>query len=116
MVSLGLKMKQRYNFSKVIYVFKKNYKLIPLERFNKNPYKILVSTILSSRTKDEITLKASRRLFSKAKNINELSQLAQSEIRNLIYPVGFYKTKTRYLKILAEKINADYKGLIPEID
>lgn len=107
-------MKQRYNFSKVFYVFKRNYKLVPLERFNKNPYKILVSTLLSSRTKDEITLKASRRLFSKAKNMCELSQLNQSEVRNLIYPVGFYKTKAKHLKILAKRINVDFKGLIPK--
>ena len=65
-----------------------------------DPYKILVSTILSSRTKDEVTLAASERLFSKANNISQLSKLTKKQIEKLIYPVGFYKNKAKYLKQL----------------
>lgn len=89
------------NFSNVFEAFKRNYKLVPLEVFGKNPYKTLISTILSSRTKDEITLEASLRLFAKAPNFRKLEQLDELEIKKLIFPVGFYKTKAKHLKAIA---------------
>jgi len=103
--------KDRY--SEVFFIFRKNYCLVPLEVFGKNPYKTLISTLLSSRTKDETTLLASKRLFNKAPNIKKLNLLEVSEIRNLIYPVSFYKTKAKHLKKLAEIITKDYKSKIP---
>lgn len=102
------------NFEKVFKVFKKNYKDIPLEVFDNNSYKILISTVLSSRTKDETTLAASKRLFKKAPNIKKLSSLKILEIQKLIYPVGFYKTKARHLKKLSKKIVSDFNKNIPK--
>src|SRR3989344_5719593 len=92
------------NLAKLFKAFKRNYILVPLEVFGKNPYKTLVSTILSARTKDEVTLEASKRLFAKAKNLVQLGLLGELEIAKLIYPVGFYKTKAKHLKQLAEII------------
>lgn len=89
------------NFNKVFKTFRRNYKLVPLEVFGKNPYKTLISTILSSRTKDEITLKASNKLFAKASSIKELKKIKSKEIEKLIFPVGFYKTKAKHLYTLA---------------
>lgn len=103
-----------YNFDKVFSLFRKHYKPVPLEVYKKDPYKTLVSTIISSRTRDETTLKASRQLFKKAPNIKKLSQLSRLGIRNLIYPVGFYKTKAKHLKELSEKIIKEFKGKIPD--
>ena len=100
-------------FDRVFTVFRKHYKSIPLETFGRSSYKTLVSTLLSSRTKDEVTLKASKRLFKKVPTIEKLSLLEVRTIRNLIYPVGFYKTKSRQLKKLASLIIADYKGFVP---
>ena len=85
------------NFQSVFKTFRKHYKLVPLEVFGVDPYKTLVSTLLSSRTKDEVTLEASKRLFKIAPNLKSLGQLDELEIRNLIYPVGFYKTKAKHL-------------------
>ena len=93
------------NFEQVFKTFRRNYKLVPLEVFGDNPYKTLISTILSSRTKDEVTLKASKRLFKIAPTLKELSKLKESQIKKLIYPVGFYKTKARHLIKLAKMIN-----------
>lgn len=93
------------NFPQVFKSFRKYANGVPLEVFAKDPYKTLVSTLLSSRTKDETTLKSSKKLFAKAPTLKKLSQLGELEIRNLIYPVGFYKTKARYLKKLASMIN-----------
>lgn len=101
------------SYSKVFKVFKNNYVPVPLEIFGKDPYKTLISTLLSARTRDETTLKASKRLFEKAPNLKGLDKLNESEIRNLIYPVGFYKTKAKHLHILAEKLLKDFEGIIP---
>ncbi len=62
-----------------------------------DPFKVLVATILSARTKDEVTVSAANRLFSKVKDIEDLKKLKLREIEKLIYPVGFYKTKAAYL-------------------
>jgi len=85
-----------------------------LEIFKTDPYKTLISTLLSSRTRDEVTLEASKRLFNKAPNIHKLSQLEQLDISDMIYPVGFYKTKARHLKDLARTVLANYYGKIPK--
>lgn len=101
------------NFSTVFEVFKKNYRSVPLEIFGNNPYKTLVSTLLSSRTNDDTTLKAANRLFTKAENLEQLEQLNELEIRKLIYPVGFYKTKAKHLKHLARSVLTRHGGKVP---
>ena len=77
------------------------------------PWAILVSTILSLRTKDEITRVASRRLLSKAPGPAELLALGEEETARLAYPAGFYRTKaanlTKSSVILLEK----YGGQVP---
>ena len=102
-----------HNFNKVFVSFRKKYKEVPLETFKKDPYKTLVSTLLSSRTRDEVTLDAAMRLFKKAPNIKKLSYIDTKLLSELIYPVGFYKTKAKYLRLLAEKILKEFKGTIP---
>lgn len=93
------------NFSKVFKIFKKNYVLVPLEVFGNDPYKTLVSTLLSSRTNDSTTLVSSKRLFKKAPTLKDLRKLEVKEIEKLIYPVGFYKTKAKHLKRLSNMIS-----------
>lgn len=107
-------MKKKESFKKVFEVFRENYKLVPLEIFSKNPYKTLISTLLSSRTNDDTTLLAAKKLFGKAPNIKSLDKLSEAEIRNLIYPVGFYKVKAKHLKSLTQIVLADFNGKIPD--
>ncbi len=85
----------------VFKAFKRNYKLVPLEVFGKDPYKTLISTLLSSRTKDEVTLVRSQELFNIADNLRNLKKLDIKTIERIIYPVGFYKTKAKHLKGLS---------------
>jgi endonuclease III len=101
-------------FDKVFKIFDKHYVPIPLEIFGSDPYKTLISTLLSARTKDEVTLKASKRLFAIAPNVKILSRLAAPVLEKTIYPVGFYKTKAKHLHFLAEKLLRDFKGAVPK--
>ena len=80
---------------------------------DKDPYKVLISTVLSLRTKDETTKEASLRLFERAPDIFKLKELSEEEIKKLIYPVGFYKTKAKNLKKIAKIIVDKYDGVVP---
>ena len=79
----------------------------------KDPFKILVATILSARTKDETTAGASARLFKRVGDADGLSRLSEDEIAKLIYPVGFYKNKAGYLAKLPEALQA-FGGRVPD--
>jgi endonuclease-3 len=93
------------DFEKVFKLFKKKYVLVPLEVFGSDPYKTLISTLMSARTNDDTTLAAAKRLFEKAPTLKSLRGLDENSIAKLIYPVGFYKTKAKHIKKLANMIN-----------
>ncbi len=88
-----------------------------IEIQTKDPFKVLIATILSARTKDETTAKACEKLFSKIKSAEDLNNFSEKEIQRLIYPVGFYKSKAKYLKKLPRILKEEFGGKIPsEID
>ncbi|MEN8140912.1 MAG: exodeoxyribonuclease III [Thermodesulfobacteriota bacterium] len=66
----------------------------------RDPFKVLVATILSARTRDETTAKAAERLFAQAPDVTGLAALSQGEIEKLIKPVGFFRNKAGFLKKL----------------
>jgi len=61
----------------------------------KSPFLVLISCIMSLRTKDTTTLPASERFFAIADTPEKMLKLSVSQIEKAIYPVGFYKTKAR---------------------
>jgi exodeoxyribonuclease-3 len=79
----------------------------------RDPYRILVATILSARTKDETTAKATARLLKKAPDLQSLVKLDEQTIAKLIYPVGFYRNKAGFLKELPAAL-ARFEGRIPD--
>ncbi len=79
----------------------------------RSPFKVLVATILSARTKDEVTAAASERLFKIAPDAVALAGLSEKIIAEQIYPVGFYKSKAGYLAKLPKALNA-FNGKVPE--
>jgi len=79
----------------------------------RDPWAVLVSTILSLRTKDAVTIEASRRFLSRAPTPHALLGLDQEEIARLAYPSNFYKTKARSLKLIAAILMDKYGGRVP---
>ncbi len=77
------------------------------------PYRILVSTLISLRTKDNVTYAASKRLFDIAPTIDKLQLLSEETIANTIKPAGFYLRKASQLKSIADIIISQYGGEIP---
>src|SRR5688572_18664063 len=64
----------------------------------RDPFRVLLSTILSARTKDDVTAAASARLFAVADTAAAVAALPVRRLERLIFPVGFYRTKARHLK------------------
>ncbi|MFP3043259.1 endonuclease III [Treponema primitia] len=83
------------------------------ERYRRDPWAVLASTILSLRTKDEVTLVRSQALLKKAPTPKALLKLTTEEIEKLIYPVGFYHTKAQNLQKIASIIIETYRGQVP---
>ena len=79
----------------------------------KSPFLVLISCLLSLRTKDETTLPASERLFALAENPVEMLKLPAPEIEKAIYPVGFYKTKARTILNLCRDLLDRFDGQVP---
>lgn len=79
-----------------------------------NPFKILISTILSSRTKDEITAKASEKLFNIASSPEDMVKVSHEEILRAIYPVGFYRNKARMIRQVCEELIKRFDSRVPD--
>jgi len=79
-----------------------------------DPFQILISTLLSLRTKDKVTLKVSERLFEFAKTPQEILRLSEGKIARLIYPVGFYRTKAKRIREISKTLLKTYQGRVPQ--
>ena len=80
---------------------------------DKDPFKILIFAFLSTRTKDETTIKICKKLFQKVKNLDDLIKIDLEKLEKILYEIGFYKQKARNLKELAFQIKVKYNGKIP---
>jgi len=78
-----------------------------------DPFKILIGTILSARTRDEVTTAVIKALFSRFKNPDELSRANLSDIKKLIQKIGFYNVKASRLKEVSQLIIKKYNGEVP---
>ncbi|MEA3475552.1 MAG: endonuclease III [Candidatus Cloacimonadota bacterium] len=108
------------NIGKILKILKneyiKNRKPIVTEisERGKDPYKILIGTLLSLRTKDEVTKQASNKLFSVADVPEKIVKLSQKQIEKLIFPVGFYHRKAENIKLVSKIILQKYAGKVPD--
>ena len=80
----------------------------------KDPYRILIATILSLRTKDETTRIASDKLFNRADTPEDMIRLPVDEIAELIYPVGFYRNKAKTIVEVSQVLFDEYNGIVPD--
>jgi len=83
------------------------------EIYSKDSWAVLVSTILSLRTKDEVTLVVSKKLLDKAGSPAELAAMKEEKLAGLVYPAGFYRNKAASLKKIAKILIEQYNGKVP---
>ena len=79
----------------------------------KDPFQVLIATMLSAQTRDEVTASASARLFRVARTPKTLAKLPVSKIEALIYPVSFYRNKAVHVRQTCEQILTRYGGRVP---
>jgi endonuclease-3 len=93
------------------------YELPAVEKISdaqsKDPFQVLIATLLSARTQDATTHAASTRLFRRARTPRAVAKLDVEEIERLIFPVGFYRTKARHVKACADEIVRRFGGRVP---
>ena len=81
---------------------------------NSDPFRILISTILSHRTRDVNTSKASKNLFSVINSPQDLNELDLELLVDLIKPVAFYNVKARRLKQVSVELITEFNGIVPD--
>ncbi len=79
----------------------------------RDPFQILIATLLSARTQDATTHAASTRLFRRARTPRTMARLPVEEIERLIHPVGFYRTKAQHVKACCEMLVSRFGGRVP---
>ncbi|MGC8580896.1 MAG: Mur ligase family protein [Thermoplasmata archaeon] len=80
---------------------------------NEDPFKVLICTMVSQRTKDETTDHVCKKLFDRYKNIDELSKATVKDLEQLLKPAGFYRQKAKKIKEVALIIKNRYNGIVP---
>jgi len=84
------------------------------EAETEGPFSILIGTILSARTKDENTTKVVKKLFSRYRTPKALASAKVRDVEKLIKSIGFYHVKAKRIIEVAQIINSQYKGSVPE--
>jgi len=79
-----------------------------------DPFQVLVATMLSAQTKDAVTHAASLRLFAVASTPAAIAALPERRIETLIYPVSFYRNKSRHLRETCRQLLSRYAGRVPD--
>jgi len=80
----------------------------------RDPFKVLISCILSLRTQDKTTGIASEKLFALAPDVKTMSKLSVERIAKAIYPVGFYKTKAGRIRDICRELRGKYNSNVPD--
>ncbi|MEW5761151.1 MAG: endonuclease III, partial [Candidatus Thermoplasmatota archaeon] len=103
-------MYTKESIEKVINKLRERYKI---GKYREEPFKVLITTILSQRTKDKATAVASESLFRKYTNAYALATAPLKKIERIIKPVGFYRQKSRRIKEIANILVDKYGGKVP---
>src|SRR3989338_3032642 len=81
---------------------------------HRTPFHVLISTLISLRTKDQVTNQASQRLFELANTPQEMVRLTPRQIEKAIYPAGFYKTKAKTILGVCGTLLEKYNSIVPD--
>ncbi|MCC7552328.1 endonuclease III [Candidatus Micrarchaeota archaeon] len=98
---------------KIIKILKKEYPEAKTALKHKNAYQLLVATMLSAQATDVQINKITPALFKKYPNVKKLANTKLDELEKLIYSSGYYKTKAKRLKSMAQTVVKEFNGKIP---
>ena len=111
--------KRDFNIAEVVKKLKKAVKgyrtpSVTVIAKKNDPFAVLISCIISLRTRDEVTELASARLFALANTPVELLKLSNSKIEKAIYPAAFFRNKTKSMKEMCKVLVEKYSGKVPD--
>ena len=95
-------------------VLTKSYPNVRCELDFKNPFQLLVATVLSAQCTDKIVNQTTPALFKKYKSIKNMANADLSDIERLVKSTGFFRAKAKNIKLLSEKIMRDFGGQVPD--
>ena len=108
------------NIKEIVKIVKKEYKrfktpfvTVDAER-KREPFRVLISTIISLRTKDSTTADASNRLFKLASDPGDMLKLKIPQIEKVLYPAGFYRVKAKTIKNISKELVENYDSKVPD--
>lgn len=84
-----------------------------VSRFERDSFLVLISCILSLRTRDTVSLPASLRLFAQARTPEKMLEIPAEQIAKIIYPVGFYRRKALTIHKICNELLTRYEGKVP---
>jgi endonuclease-3 len=119
-VSLSRADKHEHDWQRIFQILKETVGRAPLPSVSevaeqsRDPFRILISTMISLRTKDEVTTAASNRLFARADTPEGIAALSPDTIADIIFPAGFYNTKGTNIHIAARTIAEEHGGKTPD--
>ncbi len=107
------------NISKILKVMeteakKRNAPVFKVESVRATPFRSLVFVMLSARTKDATTLNAVEKLFKIATMPEKISEIKISKLEQILYGVGFYRVKAKYLKKMCKMLVSEFHGKVPD--
>lgn len=108
------------NIKEVVKILKKEYKRFKTPfvtvdaETTREPFRVLISTIISLRTKDSTTEEASIRLFKLASNPEDMIKLNITQIEKALYPAGFYRVKAKTIKEVCRELVDKYGSMVPD--
>ncbi|HMK53685.1 MAG TPA: endonuclease III [Methanobacteriaceae archaeon] len=97
---------------KIINSLRPHYHLRVFE--NKDPYRVLIRTILSQRTRDDNTDRASARLFAEYSTMEDIASADPEKLESLIRPAGFYHVKARRIIEVSQLLLDEFQGIVPD--
>src|SRR3989337_3571289 len=95
---------------RIIKILNKRYKV---ESFREPPFRVLIGTVLSHRTKDDVSWPAYERLLKTANTPEKMAKLSVSQIAKVIRPTGFYNQKAKRIKKICKILLEKYMGKVP---
>jgi endonuclease-3 len=100
--------------AKAIYrILSKNYPNVRCELDYKNPYQLLVATVLSAQCTDKRVNQTTPALFKKYNSIKKMAAADLKDLQRLVKSTGFYRAKSRNIKMLSQKILTEFNGKVP---
>jgi endonuclease-3 len=107
-------MSEKDRAAKIFSLFKKTYPEVDIALEFKNPFQLLIATILSAQCTDERVNIVSKDLFKKYKSPKDFLKVSSEELEKDIFSTGFYRQKAKSIRACCQELLSNHKGIVPQ--